>query len=193
VDEGLVRKVVYEFLNEDLKVQNISTDRDYDIWWWSNTPHAIPPTLLQQDNEDESETYFHSEGHVFTVMESLEYLITQYIILILVTLFTFAYAYTKLNRCLKTRRQQSLVSKLFKLVKTELRDKVGSISGLSQADILRLYLRMPKDVKDGLKRDEETFYKQLWPRLEGERVRDRSIKRYERMQFGREVPVWTQN
>ena len=79
------------------------------------------------------------------------------------------------------------------MVKTELREKVGSISGLSQSDILRIYLRLPRDPKDGLKRDEETFYKHLWPRLEQERVRDRSIKKYERMQFGREIPVWTQN
>lgn len=145
------------------------------------------------DDEDQGETYFHSMGHYFTIAESLEYIITQYIILILVTLFTVAYATSKLNRCLRSRRQASTVTKLFTLIKTELRDKVGSISGLSQTDILRLYLRLPKDTKDGLKRDEETFYKTLWPRLESERVRDRSVKKYERMQFGREVPVWTQN
>jgi hypothetical protein len=44
---------------------------------------------------------------------------------------------------------------------------------------------------DGLKRDEETFYKFVWPRLEQERVSDKCIKKYERTQFGREVPVWT--
>ena len=46
---------------------------------------------------------------------------------------------------------------------------------------------------DGLKRDEETFYKTVWPRLEAERKRDKSVKSYERMQFGREIPVWTLN
>lgn len=167
-------------------MQNLTTDRDYDIWWDNLNPFS-------EEVSDDKEQYFHSNEHHFTVLESLEHLITQYIILILVTLFTIGYATAKLNKCLKSRRQSSLVSKLFKLVKTELRDKVGSISGLSQADILRMYLRMPKDTKDGLKRDEETFYRLLWPRLESERVRDRSIKKYERMQFGREVPVWTQN
>ena len=56
---------------------------------------------------------------------------------------------------------------------------------------MRSYLRLPKDKKDGLKRDEETFYKLVWPRLEGERKREKSIKSFERMQFGKEVPVWT--
>jgi len=71
-----------------------------------------------------------------------------------------------------------------------LRDKVGTISGLSQSDILRTYLKMPKE-DDGLKRDEETFYTVVWPKLETERKNDKSIKTYERMQFGKEVPVWT--
>jgi hypothetical protein len=44
---------------------------------------------------------------------------------------------------------------------------------------------------DGLKRDETTFFKAVWPKLEEERKRDRSVQTYERMQFGKEVPVWT--
>jgi hypothetical protein len=49
---------------------------------------------------------------------------------------------------------------------------------------------MPKE-DDGLKRDEEAFYTVVWPKLETERKNDKSIKTYERMQFGKEVPVWT--
>ncbi len=78
-------------------------------------------------------------------------------------------------------------------MKTELRDKIGSISGLSQSDILRTYLKLPKDSKDGLKRDEETFYKTVWPRLEQERKKDKQVKSFERTMFGKEVPVWTQS
>jgi hypothetical protein len=79
-------------------------------------------------------------------------------------------------------------------VKTELRDKMGTIQGISQSDILRTYLKMSKSSEDDrLKRDEETFMKTVWPKLEGERKRDKSIKTYERMQFGKEVPVWTLN
>ncbi len=64
---------------------------------------------------------------------------------------------------------------------------------MSQSDILRTYLKMAKNEDDGLKRDEETFMKVVWPKLEGERKKDKSIKTYERMQFGKEVPVWTLN
>ncbi len=77
-------------------------------------------------------------------------------------------------------------------MKTELRDKVGTISGITQSDILRAYLKLQKGT-DTLKRDEETFFKNVWPRLENERKRDKAIKTYERMQFGKEVPVWTLN
>jgi hypothetical protein len=55
---------------------------------------------------------------------------------------------------------------------------------------LRNYLKMGRE-NDGLRRDEDTFYRHVWPKLEEERRRDRSIQTYERMQFGREVPVWT--
>ena len=99
-DEALTRTVVYDFLNEDIKVQNLPTDRDYDIWWFTETPTPLSTV----DDEDQGETYFHSVSHSFTVAESLEYLVTQYIILILVTIFTVVYATTKLNRCLRTRR-----------------------------------------------------------------------------------------
>jgi len=78
------------------------------------------------------------------------------------------------------------------LLKTDLRDKVGSISGISQTDVLRAYLRLEKN-DDGLRRDEETFFKIVWPRLEQERKRDKAIKSYERMSFGKEIPVWTLN
>jgi len=50
-------------------------------------------------------------------------------------------------------------------LKTELRDKVGSISGISQTDVLRAYLKLDKN-DDGLRRDEETFFKVVWPKLE---------------------------
>lgn len=43
---------------------------------------------------------------------------------------------------------------------------------------------------DGLKRDERTFYKEVWPSLEDLRKRDKSIQTFERMQYGKEIPVW---
>ena len=80
--------------------------------------------------------------------------------------------------------------RLFRMVKTDLKEKVGSISGLSQSDIYRMYAKMPKD-NDGLSRDESTFYAKVWPLMEQERKRDKQIQAFERMQLGREVPVWT--
>lgn len=51
-------------------------------------------------------------------------------------------------------------------------------------------MRLPKE-NDGLKRDEITFYSQIWPKLEQERKRDKSVQSYEKMQFGKEIPMWT--
>ena len=87
-----------------------------------------------------------------------------------------------------------MINRLFKTIKSELRDKVGTIAGLSQSDILRSYLKLGREeAKDDMKRDEETFFKVVWPKLEDQRKRDKGIKSFERMQFGREVPVWTLN
>jgi hypothetical protein len=47
---------------------------------------------------------------------------------------------------------------LYRTVKNDLRDKVGTITGLSQSDMARIYLRLPLE-NDGLKRNEDTFYK----------------------------------
>ena len=87
------------------------------------------------------------------------------------------------------------------MIKNELREKVGNITGQSQSDILRTYLKFQKSgdastsgkQDDGLKRDEETFFKVVWPKLEAERKKDKSIKTYERIQFGKEIPVWSLN
>ena len=56
-----------------------------------------------------------------------------------------------------------IIGQFYKAIKTKLRDQVGTISGLSQSDILREYLKIPMNNQDGLKRDEETFYKTVWP------------------------------
>jgi len=54
---------------------------------------------------------------------------------------------------------------------------------------LRRYLQTPK-ATDQLKRDEATFYRQVWPILEQLRKKERNIQTYDRMQFGKEVPIW---
>jgi hypothetical protein len=80
----------------------------------------------------------------------------------------------------RSRKQKKTIRNLYRTVKNDLRDKIGSITGLSQADIARTYLRLPPD-NDGLKRNEDTFNKVVWPKLEEERKRDRQIKTFERM------------
>lgn len=65
------------------------------------------------------------------------------------------------------------------------------ISGLSQSDILRVYLELPKtSPHDTLKRNENTFYKEVWPMLEHMRKQDKGIQTFERLQFGKEIPIW---
>lgn len=65
----------------------------------------------------------------------------------------------------------------------------GGFSGLSQSEILRRYMALEK-TGDGLKRDERTFYKEVWPSLEDLRKREKTIQTFERMQYGKEIPVW---
>jgi hypothetical protein len=60
---------------------------------------------------------------------------------------------------------------------------------MSQSDILHKYLRMPKS-NDGLARNEHAFYKSVWPKMEELRKKDRVISVFERMQFGKEIPIW---
>jgi hypothetical protein len=55
--------------------------------------------------------------------------------------------------------------------------------------MLRRYLGLGKS-NDGLKRDEQTFYKQVWPMMEQLRKQDKNIQTFERMQYGKEIPIW---
>jgi hypothetical protein len=107
------------------------------------------------------------------------------------TLFSVFWVTSKYLAWTRSRSHYSTASRLFKVIKADLRERVGGIGGLSQTDMLRTYLKFPRQDYDALKRDEETFFKIVWPRLEAERKRDKAIKSYERMQFGKEVPVWT--
>jgi hypothetical protein len=74
-------------------------------------------------------------------------------------------------------------------VKGDLQKNVGSFAGISQSDILMKYLQLQKR-DDGLARTEDTFYKKVWPQMEEQRKRDKTIQTFERMHFGKEVPVW---
>ncbi len=83
----------------------------------------------------------------------------------------------------------STVRLLFQSVKTELQNKVGTLTGISQSDMMHRYLRMDK-ADDLLKRDEATFYSKVWPELENMRKRDKKIQTFERLTFGQYIPVW---
>ena len=60
---------------------------------------------------------------------------------------------------------------------------------MSQSDIMHHYVNLPK-ANDGLRRDEATFYKQVWPVLDNLRKNDKDISKFERMHYGKEIPVW---
>jgi len=70
-----------------------------------------------------------------------------------------------------------------------LQNVYGGVSGLSQTDILRRYISTPRG-KDKLKRDENSFYKKVWPMLEQLRKKDKTIQSFDKIQFGREIPIW---
>jgi len=55
--------------------------------------------------------------------------------------------------------------------------------------MLRKYIYWPKN-QDGLRRNENNFFKYIWPLLEGKQKKDRSIITFERSQYGRNIPVW---
>ena len=65
----------------------------------------------------------------------------------------------------------------------------GKAAGLSQADICRKFMSMPK-MKDGLKRDERTFNAEVWPIINSYRQRDREMTSIQRLVFGKNVDVW---
>ncbi|CDW83383.1 UNKNOWN [Stylonychia lemnae] len=72
---------------------------------------------------------------------------------------------------------------------TSTKNKVGTLTGISQTDILQKYLQLEKK-DDGLSRNENTFNSRVWPELERLRKQDKQLQVYERMQFGKFVPVW---
>ena len=41
-----------------------------------------------------------------------------------------------------------------------------------------------------LKKDEGTFYRQIWPLLQDLRKRDKGINSFEKIQFGKEIAIW---
>ena len=41
-----------------------------------------------------------------------------------------------------------------------------------------------------MRRDENTFYKIVWPQLENIRKKDKTIQTFDRLQFGKETPIW---
>jgi hypothetical protein len=63
---------------------------------------------------------------------------------------------------IRNRKQRKTIETLFKLVKSDLKNKVGTLTGLSQSDILQKYLQMEKG-DDGLARNENTFNQKVWP------------------------------
>lgn len=64
-------------------------------------------------------------------------------------------------------------------------------AGMSETDILRKYLKMPKQSKsDNVGRNQEQFYKQVWPILEQQRRKDSELAKIDKIQFGRNVQVW---
>eukprot|EP00347_Sterkiella_histriomuscorum_P007620 403348215 len=89
----------------------------------------------------------------------------------------------------RNRKQKKLVDLLFKQVKRDLQNTVGTISGLSQTDILQRYLQIEKQ-GDKLSRNENTFNNTVWPELEKKRKGDKQLQVYERLQFGKYIPVW---
>lgn len=78
---------------------------------------------------------------------------------------------------------------LFNQVKQNLENKMHVVSTMSQSDILRRYLDIPKS-SDGFPRNESTFYKEIWPMMDELRKKDRSLQTFDRVQFGKEIPVW---
>ena len=72
-----------------------------------------------------------------------------------------------------------LVNSLYSNIKDEMHNMTGVTSGISQSDMLRRYLGM-KSAGEGLRRDEMTFYREVWPKLEGLRKRDRSVQSFTR-------------
>lgn len=185
-DLETVKSKMELFLNADL--DRHYDERIYDIWTYKD--NESNRTKFSWDMNGYN---FYASTPDYSIKEYIYVnYIRDYLVAIVLTIFSILWLYRKLSLWKRSRRQLSTIQRLFKLVKTELRDKMGTITGISQSDILRTYLKMPKASEDdGLKRDEETFMKTVWPKLEGERKRDKSIKTYERMQFGKEVPVWT--
>jgi hypothetical protein len=56
----------------------------------------------------------------------------------------------------KNRKRNSTIKRLFKAVKNDLSSRIGTLTGLSQTDILQRFLQMDSR-DDGLPRTEYTF------------------------------------
>ena len=65
----------------------------------------------------------------------------------------------------------------------------GPISGIDKVDMMRIFLET-NNKGDGLPRNENTFYKQVWPQLEKIRAKDKQISAFTKLVFGQDIDVW---
>ena len=85
-----------------------------------------------------------------------------------------------------------MARKIYEEVLTELRGVQGGISGLSQNDMARKFIRTPEGA-DGLSREEESFNTVLWPYLYSLLKSNKQLTSYEKQVYGKITKIWQIN
>ena len=141
----------------------------YDIKW----QNEVSNNYNNKDN-----VLFYSEGTRKDYGCIVKQFMWRHLWKIIVVGAVVGWVYNKIKSFLIRRAVKGISRDFYRDVKeTILATKVspfGKSVGLSQQDILRKYLQMPK-MKDGLKRDEKTFLTHIWPTLNEYRQQDKEI------------------
>ena len=156
------------------KVQSILINEDHGI---------------EIDNSSAITTLYSAKEAKLSLSCRLKLWIKDYIFAIIVVSTLTIYLASVLKSCLHKRRVGKVSRDIYNEVKQNLSTNEN---GLTQTDILRMFLRAPKtSAGDTVPRDQQTFKQQVWPQLEALRQSDRQrVTESECLQFGRSERRW---
>ena len=118
----------------------------------------------------------YSETPIYTLWCQVKMTIRENLINIVLAFSVIFGTYSQLQKFIRNRKHNNLAQTLYSDVLKELKhlnsNLSGTITGLSEKDILRRYMSM-EPASDGLARDEATFNSQIWPLLKQIRKKDK--------------------
>ena len=132
-------------------------------------------------------SYMYSEKPIYTFWCQVKMTIRENLINIVFAFSVVFGIYSQLQKFIRNRRYNNLAQSLYSDILKELKDLNGNLSGtitgLSEKDILRRYMSMDS-ASDGLARDESTFNGLIWPLLKQIRKKDKKTDVFQKQQYG---------